>query len=411
MKKEESVMIVKLNITDARSNLFFEGILFLYFVFIFAHGSIPYAKFIFWLILAFYAVYNVLRIKSSVGKKNVCIGLWWMLPFIIWVRISQMWCTFPTALIDSTINETLFRILFVVIAIMQYCTTKEKCIRVLRIFVCAVLYTIIVAMITSPIDTYGKNTFNGVVSLHRNNIGALAAIAGFTSFYAYKELARKKIYLVVTGICIVGMLATGSRGALISFIFMAVLYATLIEGIKKKFRAGLAMVAAVFVGLCLVTEVPFLNEYFGERFLAVFSDSVKDASVDDRAMYVLVGLDMIAEKPIIGWGPNNFAVYLNRFGGYGREVYSHNNYIELMANYGIVGLLLFYWMYIKIFINICKERHDPFGKLILILLLRFVLCDYQSIIYIEHNMVFLLAIMAAGTNVLSHERKEIDRLN
>lgn len=404
-------MIIKLNTTDIENNLFFEGILSLYFVFIFAHGSVPYAKFMFWLILAFYAIYNALRIKSSIAKKNICIGLCWMALFIIWVRISQMWCTFPTALIDITINETLFRIFFVVIAIMQYCTTKEKIIRVLKIFVCAVLYTIIVAMLTSPIDTYGKNTFNGVVSLHRNNIGALAAIAGFMSFYAYKEMEKKKTYLIVAGICIVGMLATGSRGALISLIFMAALYVTLIEGIKRKFRAGLAMVVAVFVGLFLITEVPFLNEYFGERFLAVFSDSVKDASVDDRAMYVLVGLDMIAEKPIVGWGPNNFAVYLNQFGGYGREVYSHNNYIELMADYGIVGLLLFYWIYIKIFKNVWKERHDPFGKLVMILLLRFILCDYQSIIYIEHNMVFLLAIMAAASNVLLQERETIDKPN
>ena len=60
------------------------------------------------------------------------------------------------------------------------------------------------------------------------------------------------------------------------------------------------------------------------------------SSVYIREKMVSVGLQLWAQQPIIGHGAGQFSSLS------GFRAYAHNNYVELLANDGIIGLVLYY---------------------------------------------------------------------
>ena len=66
------------------------------------------------------------------------------------------------------------------------------------------------------------------------------------------------------------------------------------------------------------------------------------------------GMDYFKERPLLGHGIENFRyLYAQEVG---KETYSHNNYIELLVNNGIVGLLLYYSFYISVILKANDRR-------------------------------------------------------
>lgn len=92
----------------------------------------------------------------------------------------------------------------------------------------------------------------------------------------------------------------------------------------------------------------------GRRFREVITQYDKSASVNSRIAMARIGLKMMEEKPWVGWGAGEYALqYLDRMGRllpeqkthdilqgvvYARE--AHNDYIQFMAEFGAVGLVL-----------------------------------------------------------------------
>lgn len=400
-------MYLKLNIGGLNRNKQFECLMFLYFVVLFAHQQIPYLKFILWIIVISYLALSLLIGKITIqAKENLKTGLFWIGAFFIWINISYSWITFRDVIEESTTRSAYVRIVPVILGLVLYCNTKEKCISMFKVYTFSVTYTVVVALITSPMHTFGTTDFGGIVSLHRNNIGAIATIAAFSLFY-YGVIKKLTKYCVFACIPVLVALSTGSRGALLSLAFMFFVYAMLEKNIKKRTRNLLLIGIMLIVAIYAVVNIPFLNQFYGERLLAIFSDKYYDQSFEDRNYYVVVGLEMISEKPWFGWGPDNFGMFLEKNGEYGRAVYSHNNYIELLANYGIIGFALYYWIYVKILRISFKYRNDPFGKFLFILILRYILCDFSGISYLEYDLLYPLAVVLAGVVILEKQEKKL----
>ena len=81
-------------------------------------------------------------------------------------------------------------------------------------------------------------------------------------------------------------------------------------------------------------------------------EGIGSESKDFRPQTWMDTIDMIKEAPLIGFGPGNyrytFPEYRNRFKG--RRIvtgHPHNEYLELMADYGLLGFGLFSvaWIY------------------------------------------------------------------
>jgi O-antigen ligase len=77
--------------------------------------------------------------------------------------------------------------------------------------------------------------------------------------------------------------------------------------------------------------------------------------------------EIVRVNPLLGFGPANYRFYTPLFPimGYYVEFNSHNNYIDLLAQVGILGLLSYLWFALEIFRagwGLLKKKLDYFSQ-------------------------------------------------
>ena len=382
-----------------------EWIFLSYFCVIFAHMSIPYLKFIIFMLVIFSSVIIFLNNKrhSILSIKNLKIFFIWYCLFSIYIFISQSWQVVERPQAD--VIPTIIRIIPIGLCISYYINSEQKLYKMINIFIISICYTAILALLTSPIQTYGTEGFRGITSMHRNSLGHICAIVSVISFYMFR-ITNNKVYNLYNIVCIFTIICTGSRGALLSLVFMFLLIFLLEKNISKKVKWSFLIILLGILVLVLYNKIPYLQDVFGERLLAIFSDKYEDnGSARDRAYYITVGLDMLKQSPLLGWGIDNFAYYL-RQSGYAYEVYSHNNYIEVLSSFGIIGFILYYWVYIYIMKSVLVLRNNYLIKCITVIILRFFVFEYATISFYQYAYIIILTILICGINLYIQNSKK-----
>ena len=108
--------------------------------------------------------------------------------------------------------------------------------------------------------------------------------------------------------------------------------------------------------LMMTNEI--LYSVVGYRFEALLTtllngvdtNSTYHNSSDTRLLLIRYGIDLFKEKPIFGYGLDGYRI-VTPLTGY----YAHNNYIEIMVDLGLIGLILYYWFPIKLLIKSIKQ--------------------------------------------------------
>ncbi len=115
-------------------------------------------------------------------------------------------------------------------------------------------------------------------------------------------------------------------------VFLAIFVITWLH----NWRWGLALTAAA--GAYIFLNITFLNS-------SVMTSS-QQYSVDSRMGTLPVMMELIKASPIIGLGPANYYHYTYLFPilGWYVNFNSHNNYIDIVAQTGLLGMALFVWL-------------------------------------------------------------------
>jgi O-antigen ligase len=169
----------------------------------------------------------------------------------------------------------------------------------------------------------------------------------------------------------VALFMSGSRGGMISLIamifFLVVLtgFRTRIEGVVAEVTArtrhiilrvglGLALLLAIVVGVTLIG---------GESSISRFMDSVNASDpTTGRTQVWRVTLDVIKSHPIIGAGLGAYGVAYTPFdphNGVNRAEQAHNDYLQVLADAGIIGAVLGLFFVFSLFRMGFKRRQSP----------------------------------------------------
>ncbi len=72
------------------------------------------------------------------------------------------------------------------------------------------------------------------------------------------------------------------------------------------------------------------------------------------------GWEMFLEKPLSGWGATDMQTELSkRISDFHQEqFFFHNTYLEIVVQYGLVGLLLYFWIVIDL-LKLGRGRNQP----------------------------------------------------
>lgn len=381
----------------------FEWLLLAYLIVILAHSAVPYLKFILWIGLIALTTLMLMKGKvSSIGKKNgglICMsyGL-----FLVWVILSKQWSYVQRP--NSDIVGTMIRIFPLSLGIALYLDEENKIWRIFDLVVTAVSYFAFVFVVTSPVSTYGTTAMRGITEQHRNFSSYLCAMGAIIAIHlTYNFPYEKKKYIVCAIMCATLVVLGGSRGALFSLGVMVVVYYLFEKSLTKRIKYILLSIVLLLIAAYFVFTNEYLYRAFGSRILGIINGT--DMSADDRSMYIDVGFAMWRQKPLCGWGMDNFSYYLNAFEGYGREVYSHCNYAEILSCYGLIGALLYYWPYFKTLFSQWKFRkNNPISRISIVLLIRFLIFEYSTISFQHPLYIVILTILFCSANILWNDR-------
>lgn len=205
---------------------------------------------------------------------------------------------------------------------------------------------------------------------HPNILAGYLLIALFFSFCLYllsinKSVFYKKIlfYFSIT-IIFFAFLITFSRTAYLAFSIGLFLFFIYIVSQKKK--SLLRKLFFPFLTIILIT-IFFTTTYSNLLLSRVTSISrLEQKSINDRLLYISEAENQINQHPFIGVGLNNYTLSV-----YNDDIYKkpgwqyqpvHNVFILILAELGLIGLVLFASIIIQLLWHISIIFKEPFQK-------------------------------------------------
>ncbi len=222
---------------------------------------------------------------------------------------------------------------------------------VLTIFGFVYAFYAILQSVLSPDAIYGiyrtqANSFGSFVN--RNDFAAvvvmLASIPLGLIFTGAVSRDKKLLYIVAIALMATSMLLSGSRGgfvAMLAAVIFLVIITTRAKG-RKNFLLKAALSALLIIGA--VGGAIFVG---GETSLSRLAESTKEIDTPpettNRFHIWSVTVKVIADNLPLGAGLGAFPQAYSKFdtlGGYQRVEQAHNDYLQLLADAGIIGLIL-----------------------------------------------------------------------
>ena len=205
-------------------------------------------------------------------------------------------------------------------------------------------------------------------------------------------------------VCMGMVLFTGSRVALVLLIsgILMLLYFNNKGSLKGKIKGILLSIILLFLFYFLLFEVPYFYQIAGHRVENIVTffhgGKINEGSIVMRSFMIQFGINLFKENPFIGYGINNYRILLGKEIGW--MTYAHNNYIELLVDLGMIGVIAYYSIHTSIILSLLKLKSKPSLKyLFLSFLLVILIIDFASINYYDKNILIVLAMSSIFVNL------------
>jgi len=322
----------------------------------------------------------ILSLPSSTGI--------FILLFTIFMVLSFAWTgSFYASYLSMGIWGTYLCVYFITIA-----TIKDK--TWTKLLLIAVIGSGVIAALYSFFQFYGIELpiwkrLTGRMRLF-STFGNPNYLAGYIVATLHLEvllfLTQKRkwkiIFLITIGVLYASLLITRTRGAwislLISFLLVLMLLLLYRRNFFKKEKTSIIMLTTVAFFITLIFLTPnYLNR--GKISIIERGASVINfkSSASQRFLIWNAAVQLIKEKPLLGWGVGTFGVYYPLAQGEflsrqenksflpqaNRSINAHNDYLQVWAETGIIGLFLFamiigtfYWRAFSFLRKNCREN-------------------------------------------------------
>lgn len=230
----------------------------------------------------------------------------------------------------------------------------------------------------SDIIQFSALTINDRIGDYFDNQNGVARNFVFLGIIAtYFSIKTKKYYGLIYSVLMFVLIATtGSISNLLSYLIVLLFIPFVFFGKKGKIVTAIVIVLTAGIMLLLL-QIPSLS-YFKNRLINIFSTffgnsgSQIDFSARDRFEYAVDAFKLFASRPLFGYGPGGVISFSS--GGY-----AHNNFAELLADYGLIGFIFFEVIIIKLLCFSYNKKKDNFS-----------LCVFGIALYIFIFQFFLV---------------------
>lgn len=263
--------------------------------------------------------------------------------FVFYSALSISWSIAPEASMSRVltfINQ--FVCYFAVICFIRWDRTKlDLCLTcfVVSAFISGVYVTAIQG-VTFQDERYSGNAVSS------GQLALTSALAMTICVYRYSRGKRRKLQLAAIG-CLAAflILTSGRRGFLIITIFLLLFSLSHIKGMGRKYLAIPVAIAGIcfLLWACMTNE--FLYSYIGVRLESFFNFALfgqaGDASTQGRVRLIDFGIQLFSGSPLCGNGISSFeSAFMTQHASW--DTSADNNFVEILADLGIVGFLMYY---------------------------------------------------------------------
>jgi O-antigen ligase len=259
------------------------------------------------------------------------------------------------------------------------------------------------------LSVYGVNIFRviqeseksiriGDATSNSNSVGLSFAYGAVISSYMFtradKATKIKWVNLAIIILTSAFTLLSGSKKAL--FVLAAGIFMVFLtssndsKSALKKIRSLIIAITVLVLLYYTINNLPVFGMVNRRltQFLNGFSSNVTFNSTDSgRFEFIRVGWEAFLHHPIIGEGIYSSYVYFN--------TYSHNNFIEVLMNTGIIGFVIFYTPYVINLIRLSTIRKTEMYWLIAFLYFWITFGAYGFVTYYSKASMSLIIICSS----------------
>lgn len=250
--------------------------------------------------------------------------------------------------------------------------------------------------------------FFGPYANHAHYAGLMEMLVPFPlvlAMVAFTPLPLRIIYSLAALVMSTSVFLSKSRGGVIAFLIELVVLAILSAQSRRKRQWGLLAGFCVLLALLMVQVRP---HGLWERFAQLGEETDKAHDIS-RLTMLEDSLQMVRERPLLGWGFGTFPVVYPSFRSFYTDLTvnaAHDDYLEVTVDTGLLGLGLaiafIFLLYRNGLRGIKHWRHDPRGSTTLAALvgctglLVHSFSDFNLEVPANAALFFVLAAIASG---------------
>jgi len=246
--------------------------------------------------------------------------------------------------------------------------------------------------------------------LNPNPFGQVVASAAVLAFYLARtpgRLAGRWLAAAIAAACVVAVVYSQSRAALIALLIVALAIGAL-RGLRLR---GLALAVCGVIVLGPLVLPASLQTRVEALYTAVSANAgtPQDTSLRGRKSENLAALRMWADHPLVGVGPDNFEIHYEQYSeAIGTDPRpeqrgAHNLYLESLAETGVLGATAFAGVLWLALAGAWRARRQLRGgdrllaEGILVALCAFLICAVTlNSAYARYQWIFIGLGLAAG---------------
>lgn len=383
-------VVKKKNFSQIMAEFFF--VIYLISVYFFNSNAeyVAIARIIFLPFAGFTMLYLLQRKRFYIGKNVMLVYLscTWILAsffwahnqYLAWINVKTMW--------------QIFLLFFLVYNL--FCEREDP-----HEFLLRSLYWAGLALIGYTLYTYGfaeiinmmsksSNVRLGDEISQANVFGMQHATTTLVAFYYFLYKKKyKPFHIIILAMSFLMAMSSGSRKAVL-IIGIGVLYLIYKKyGIRQIYKLITVGIVMVFLFIAVI-RMPIFETVRTrmEGAVNVLKGGVGESSAEIRMNMIKDGWTLFKERILTGYGARNYAV-VSRY-----RTYAHNNFIEILVDFGLIGFTLYYLIYWNALKNLWKAQNDSRKALFCIFLVRFMM-EIAAVTYYDkvHWIMFAFFLM------------------
>lgn len=337
--------------------------------------------------------------------------------FIVLGFLSTLWSINPSNTFYYSVS--LIMRLMISISIICYIVDEKNENIFLKVLVFATLVLCIRLLIVVPFSQFGVARIGNYLAHDEDSSYGntqLTYIFGITSavlFFDDNKIVKNKFlrYLLLLAFISFSLLSGSRKQVFFIIIVVFVLMLCKSKNILSFFKNLLFTSFILVIAYLMIINVSYLYNIIGSRmedFLNIFDDVQEvDISTGHRLLFIDQAINVFKNNPILGVGLDGF-----RFKNEIMNCWAENNYLELLADVGIVGLVLYYIPHLIIIYYLIKNRkHHLSGRycMILSILLIVLFIDITMVSYRNLVLQFFLGMLFAMASRTNNDLKMTDK--